>query len=143
MLALKKWLADPTDSVALQVPRALAASVVSALVDCAFYFALILNFGMHPLVAAVGGYLVGGVMQYVLCSLWVFPNAPANPATGFLIFTALSMVGLAITCLSMAILMDVAHIHYGLAKVLSLGFAFGWNFSSRKLLFVRASAARA
>lgn len=143
LLALKKWLAEPVESVLLQVPRALAASVLSALVDCGIYFFLIKSLAAHPVPAAVVGYLAGGVLQYYLCSVWVFPNAPASAAMGFLAFTVLSLVGLGITCLTIGVLHDLCGIDASLAKGAALGLSFGWNFASRKALLFRGDAQRA
>jgi putative flippase GtrA len=134
---LKKWLAEPVESMFVQVPRALVASALAAAVDVGLLFFLVEMGGMHPLPAAILGYLAGGILQYVLCSLWVFPGSPQNVATGFLAFTVLSLVGLAITWCTMATLYDLAHVHYSLAKVVALGLAFGWNFLSRKFLLFR------
>src|ERR1700681_1762863 len=110
------------------------ASTLAAVVDLGVLFLLVEIAGAHPLPAAIIGYLAGGVVQYVLCSLWVFPAVPQNAATGFLAFTLLSLVGLGITWLTIATLHNLAHIHYSLAKVVALGLAFIWNFLSRKFL---------
>src|SRR5262249_30754931 len=80
----------------------------------------------------------GGVVQYVLCALWVFPAAPSNNAVGFLAFTVLSLGGLAITWAVMAVLYDGGYCPYPVAKVVALGLAFNWNFFSRKFLRFRA-----
>ncbi len=133
---LKRWLTDPVENVFLQVPRALVASVLAALLDCGILFFLVEIGGWDRIPAAVIGYLAGGVVQYVLCSYWVFPGAPQSAATGFLAFTVLSLFGLVITWLTMAML---AGVHLSLAKVVALGLAFGWNFLSRKYLLFRAS----
>lgn len=140
---LKKWLAQPVDSLLGQVPRALFASVLAAVIDFVVLFLLVEVAGVHPLPAAITGYLVGGLLQYVLCSLWVFPAAPQNAATGFLAFTVLSLVGLGITWITMATLHDRAHVHYSLAKVAALALAFSWNFLSRKFLLFRAEPRQA
>lgn len=134
----KKWFAEPVESVFLQVPRALAVSVLAAVIDCAVLFFLVEITGWHRVPAAVIGYLTGGVIQYILCSLWVFPGAPQSAAGGFVVFTILSLFGLAITWLTMAVLVGV---HLSLAKFIALGLAFGWNFLSRKYLLFRASEA--
>ncbi len=133
---LRRWFADPVESVFLQVPRALAVSVLAAMIDCAVLFILVDAAGWQRIPAAVVGYLIGGVVQYVLCSLWVFPGAQ-GAAGGFLVFTILSLFGLVITWLTMALL---AGIHLSLAKFVALGLAFAWNFMSRKYLLFRASS---
>jgi len=134
----KKWFADPVESIFAQVPRALAASALAALIDMGILIALVEWLRWHPAPAAVVSYLAGGVLQYVLCSIWVFPNAPKNAASGFAAFTVLSLVGLAITWMAMIVLAEWAQLHYGFAKIVALGFAFVWNFASRKYLLFRA-----
>lgn len=134
---VKRWIIDPGESVAVQVPRALVASVLSALLDVAGLFLLVECFGWQPVPAAVVGYLVGGVLQYTLCAVWVFPAAPASVTVGFLSFTLLSLVGLAITWATIAVLHDGCQLHYGAAKVAALALSFGWNFMSRKWFVFR------
>lgn len=131
---LKKWLADPVDSVALQVPRALIASVLAAVVDCAVLFFLADRAGWDHVPAALVGYLAGSVFQFILCANWVFAAAPANAGGGFMAFLLLSLVGLVITWLTIAALGDV---HLALAKIVALGLAFNWNFLSRRYLLFR------
>src|SRR5579862_5703864 len=93
---LKRWFTEPVESLFLQVPRALVASILAALLDCALLFFLVEIIGWNRIPAAVVGYLAGGVVQYILCSYWVFPGAPQSAATGFIAFTVLSLFGLAI-----------------------------------------------
>jgi putative flippase GtrA len=129
-----KWLAGPVESVVVQVPRALLVSVLAAAIDCAILFFLVDIIGWNRVPSAVIGYLAGSVIQYVLCSLWVFPGASQNVATGFLTFTVLSLVGLVITWVVVALL---ASVHLSFAKMVALGLAFAWNFLSRKYLLFR------
>ncbi|MFO0965395.1 MAG: GtrA family protein [Gemmataceae bacterium] len=136
----KKWFADPVESVFAQVPRALVASGLAALVDVGVLMALVELCDWHPAPASVVAYLIGGVLQYVLCSIWVFPNAPRSVASGFAAFTVLSLVGLLITWATIAALFDWGRLHYGFAKVVALGFAFAWNFLSRKYLLFKNDA---
>ncbi len=122
------------------MPRALLVSVVAAVLDCFILFVLVEGAGCNRLPAAVLGYLAGGVVQYVLCSVWVFPATAHNAATGFLAFTVLSLFGLIITWMTMAAL---AGIPLSLAKVIALGLAFLWNFLSRKYLLFRPQTGQA
>ena len=137
---LRKWLTEPVDNIAVQVPRALIASALAALLDFAVLIVLVESLSWQPAAAAVVGYLVGGVLQYILCSVWVFPNAPTNLATGFLAFTILSLVGLFITWVTVLVLFDWFRAPYPLAKVAALGLAFAWNFLSRKFLLFKGEA---
>ena len=132
---LKRWLADPVDNLAIQVPRALVASVLAAVLDCAVLFYLADIAGWDRIPAAIVGYLAGSVVQFILCARWVFAGAPPNAASGFVAFLILSLFGLAITWLTIAVLGGV---HLALAKIVALGLAFNWNFLSRKYLLFRA-----
>ena len=135
---LREWSFAPARTMGAQIPRALVASVFAAALDFAVLVLLVEQARWHPLLAAVLSYLIGGVLQYILCACWVFPAAPASLAAGYLGFLALSLVGLGITGVTIAVLHDFAHVNYALAKIVALGFSFGWNFASRKLLIFKA-----
>src|SRR4051812_33540229 len=113
---LKQWVADPVESVALQVPRALAVSVLALVLDFGILVFCVRVLGMPAVPAAVLGYLAGGVLQYVLCSLWVFSTALKGDAASFVAFTILSLVGLGITWIVMAIGHDWAGAPVEIAK---------------------------
>lgn len=136
---MKRLLIDPVESIFLQVPRALIASIAMSALDIALLAALVELAGWPPLVAATVSYLAGGVGQYILSSRWVFANSPRNLAVGFTSFTVLSLVGLAITWVVMACLCDFWQMSYAAAKVAALGAAFAWNFLSRKYLIFTPS----
>ena len=138
---LKRLVADPVESVALQVPRALAVSVLALVVDFSILEFCVRVLAMSAIPAAILGYLVGGVVQYVLCSLWVFSTSLKNDAIGFVAFTILSLVGLAITWLAMLIAHDWWSFPVEFAKGGAVGLAFTWNFLSRKYLLFRTERA--
>jgi putative flippase GtrA len=127
-------LFQPSHTLFAQVPRALIVSVIAAALDVAVLFLLVDMYHWQKVPAATVSYLLGGVVQYALCSLWVFPTAPRNVATGFLAFTVLSLVGLGITAGTMHVMAQMWHVNYKLAKVVALALSFCWNFGSRKYL---------
>ena len=135
----KLWqaLLSPTHNILVQIPRALVVSALAAALDVGVLVLLVELAGWHPTFAAIISYLLGGVLQYVLSSLWVFPNSPKNVAVGFVAFSLLSLVGLAITWGTMWLLYDNLGVHYLLAKVAALGLAFCWNFLSRRYWLFR------
>lgn len=130
-------LATSTERTIIQIPRALVASGLAAAVDFGLLVAMVEFARWNPVWAAVVSYCAGGVVQYVLCAIWVFPYAPRNAALGFFYFTVLSLVGLLITWVTMSVAHGVAGMHYVTAKIVSLGLSFGWNFLSRKYWLFR------
>lgn len=139
---LKQVVADPVESIALQVPRALAVSLLALAVDFAVLELCVRILGMAAIPGAVIGYLAGGVVQYVLCSLWVFSTSLKSDALGFMAFTLLSLVGLAITWIVMLVIHDWFAFPVEVAKFAAVGLAFTWNFLSRKYLLFRVEKAR-
>jgi putative flippase GtrA len=135
--ALRRLTADPVEATLLQVPRALVASGLAAALDFGLLVLLVETAGWQPLAAATLSYLLGAVLQYLLCSLWVFPATPRSATGGFAAFLLLSLVGLGITWAALGVLHDLARVSYPLAKVVALGLAFTWNFLSRKYLVFR------
>jgi len=134
---LRRLLTDPTDRTVVQVPRALVASALALAVDWLGLVLLVERLGWQPVHASILSYLVGGVVQYVLCAVWVFPAAPANAAFGFMAFTVLSLGGLGITWLTMYLGNDVAGLNYQIAKAIAVVLSFAWNFLSRKYWLFR------
>jgi len=137
---LRRCLTDPAAETLVQIPRALVASVMAAALDMGILVLLVSGVGWHPLPAATVSYLAGGVLQYLLCAVWVFPAATQSASQGFTTFMILSLVGLGITWLTIGVLHDLAHWNYALAKVIALGLAFAWNFLSRKYWIFRLAA---
>lgn len=127
-----KLMVSPVDSIIAQVPRALLVSVLAALLDVTLLIFFKEVFLWPVGLSAVISYLFGGVLQYVLCSLWVFGKTPDNPAIGFAVFTLLSLGGLIITIATIQLLAQLS-CHYALAKIVALGLAFVWNFSTRRV----------
>ncbi len=140
---LQRKLFGPARSVFGQVPRALVASAFAAAIDFAMLIFLVESCGWHPVPAAVVGYLMGGVLQYILCVMWVFQSGPGNVAGGFTAFVVLSLFGLGITWLSMSLLHNLWGVNYAIAKTMALGSAFTWNFLSRKYLLFRPTLSEA
>lgn len=138
---VRRLLLAPAEGLLTQMPRALVVSIVAMVIDVVILALLVQFAGVSAIPAAVIGYLTGGVVQYVLCSVWVFPNAPKSAATGFVAFTVLSLGGLAITAGTIQFLHETYALPLTFAKVVALGLAFNWNFFTRKYLLFRPDAA--
>lgn len=128
----------PTEHIILQVPRAVLSSVPAGAVDFGTLVLLVKYAGWNAVAASVVSYIVGGVVQYTLCALWVFPYAPKNAVIGFTAFSILSLVGLGITGATMSVLHGFMGIHYAAAKMVALVLAFCWNFLSRRYLIFKS-----
>lgn len=128
------FLASP-HSLLHQVPRAFIVSVIAGALDV-FSVALFVELLHWPHIWAVtAGYMLGNLVQYILCSRWVFPVMPKNEVVGLIAFTALAAGGLGITDGTVWLcqkFLGMHNVYY--AKIIALGLAFCWNFCSRKYL---------
>lgn len=139
MSSLNRWLVAPVESTLLQVPRALIASGLAAIVDMSLLVTLVQYFRLHPAPAAVLAYLPGTVIQYVLCRCWVFPGT-GETGNSFAAFTLFALVGLGITWGVMETLSGMCAVPYLASKCVALGAAFAWNFLSRKWILFRTTS---
>lgn len=115
--------------------RYFAVSALALGVDFGTYVGLIRLAGVHYLVAAPVGFLLGLTVSYLLSVAWVFRDRRlANSRTEFFIFAALGLAGVLVNQLIVYGGVASAGLSYELAKLLSAGVVFGFNFVSRKLL---------
>ena len=130
-------VAKPTHHTALQLPRALLVSILAAAINMGVIILLTHHAHWHAVTAGIVSYFLGGIVQYTLCTLWVFPNSPDNHSVGVLAFLLLALVGLGIS--TGVIWLVCAHWGYDaiLGNFIAQGFTFCWNFSSRKYLLFR------
>lgn len=128
-----KVLVAPAHRGIFQFPRALFISAIAAALDVGVLLLLHKYYGWNKYYASTVSFLLGGVLQYVACSIWVFPSAPKNVTVGFTTFTLLSLVALGITNATIWVF-QCWHVDVFYAKIVALGLSFFWNFFSRKYL---------
>jgi putative flippase GtrA len=133
-----KAFSAPTEDIRWQASRAMLVSVVAAGVDVSLLVLFVQTVRWRPEPSAIASYLIGGLVNYLLCAKWVFPAAPKNAAVGFVFFTVLSLFGLCITWVCMHLLNGYWGLHYLVAKAVALAMTFCWNFLSRKFLLFRS-----
>jgi len=94
--------------------------------------------GLHYLVAATIGFLLGLLVNYLLATRWVFDyRRLADRRVEFIIFGVVGVLGLALNNLSLFTLAGVLGMDYRIAKLITAGLVLIFNFSLRRaLLFV-------
>jgi len=123
------------EQVAGEGGRYLVASAVALAIDFGLYVALIRLAEVHYLIAAPLGFSCGLVAAYLLSVGWVFGyRRLADQRAEFALF---ALVGLAGMALNQGIIFTVVQWmpgSYEIAKLMSAGMVFCFNFISRKLL---------
>ena len=118
-----------------------AAALLALAVDFGVYDTLIRFAGVHYLVAAPIGFVLGLATIYFHSVRWVFgARRIGRPGLEFAIFAGIGLAGLALNQLVLYIAVERARLSYEAAKVVSAGIVFCFNFGLRKsLLFTRRS----
>lgn len=114
------------------------------LVDFAALYGLTEWAGLHYLVSATGGFLLGLAVNYLLCIAWIFDHRSlANGFHEFTIFGLIGVAGLVFNNILMYSLTEGLGFHYLLSKVLAAACVLVFNFSLRRhLLFSDSRYAR-
>jgi len=126
-------ITDPTDLMTHQLLRYALVGGVAYLADFGALVVLTELLGVHYLVSAALGFLIGLVTNYTLSTAWVFRTRRFNRKfTEFSIFAVIGFGGLGLNELLIWVFTGLAHVHYLHAKIISTGFVLLWNFSVRK-----------
>ena len=130
---LKNGLASSNDKVGWQFFRYLCTGGSAALVDWFIFWLLIALFDVHYLISAFISFSVATLVNYYLSANWVFLNSRkyGHTAELFLVFLV-SLIGLLINQACLYLLIEIGLLHYMLAKIISTGVVFFWNFFLRK-----------
>jgi len=144
-LAVKKLL-RPAHTFRGQFIRYSFAGGIAAVVNTGLY-AIVWRL-LHPVwpghdyqVANVIGFLAGNLVNYLLSTHFVFDyHRLGKPSQEFGAYFLIGLAGLACSALILWLLVGSLHLHRDLAKIITVGIVFGWNFGARKvLLFTRAN----
>ncbi len=121
---------DPK-SVATQFIHYSMVGGVAFVVDFVL-FSMVIALGGHYLLATFLGFLVGVVVSYLLCVVWVWRGTQARTRRDLLLFTAIGICGLLLTAALMWVGVDLLSLQPQLAKVCVAVLVLAWNFGLRR-----------
>ena len=132
-----------TDNTFIQFFRYLFVGGLAAVVDWGVSY-ILFRFVFHEqasLAMAANGisFVAGLAVNYLLSTFWIFKNSNVKSRLSeFLVFAAIGLVGLlltiGITKLFELWLSDTTSAFQIIAKIVSTGVAFFWNFFARKII---------
>lgn len=122
-------------SLAGEGGRYFIAAAAALALDFGSYVGLIRLAGVHYLLAAPIGFALGLAVIYLLSIRWVFAARRLSDArVEFALFAAIGLAGMALNELVIYACVERLSLSYELAKVVSAGIVFFFNFLMRKLL---------
>lgn len=115
--------------------RYFAASALALAIDFGIYVGLIRVAGVHYLIAAPLGFALGLATIYLLSIRWVFRERRlADRRAEFALFALIGLTGMALNQLILFAAVQWLAASFEVAKIISAGMIFCFNFASRKLL---------
>ena len=120
--------------------RYISASALALAVDFGLYVGLIRLAGVNYLVAAPLGFACGLAAIYALSVRWVFRyRRVADRRAEFAVFAVIGLAGMAINQGVIYLAVTMLPGSYEIAKLISAGVVFCFNFALRKLLLFTRS----
>ena len=130
-------------SLAGEFARYFASGLLALGIDFSLYVALTELAGWHYLVSAIVAFCAGLATVYFFSIFWVFRERSIGPGSReFLLFSAIGLVGLALTAAVLYTLTDVLGLDYRLSKIASAALVFLFNFGCRKFFLFRRPRTR-
>lgn len=99
--------------------RNAVASSLSFLLDLLLIWIMIDRQGMHKLAAVVIGFVLANAFHYLLARIWVFRGSLRGLFAGYFYFLSNALLGLAIILGVFALLTDLLHVPYLIARVIA------------------------
>ncbi|RHR25826.1 GtrA family protein [Clostridium sp. AF19-22AC] len=90
--------------------------------------------GLHYLISGFISFTVSVTVNYLLSRKFVFAMGQMETHKEFILFVILSVIGLGINEACMAVLVELAGVHYLISKIAATAIVMVYNFISRKML---------
>lgn len=107
---------------------------IAFLIDYSLLYILTEIVGIHYLISSLISFSVSVIFNYAASVMWVFDvNKEKSKVKNFILFIALSVVGLGINQLIMWGGVDKLHLHYMFVKLFATAVVMVFNFITRKI----------
>ena len=120
-----------------QFVRFLLAGGFSALVDFLLLVLLVEVFSVYYLVASGTSFIVGLILNYLVCRTWVFQGGKYRQMIEFLAFCTGGSFGLGLNQIILLLLVGHFSLDYRLSKIISVALVTFWNFVTKKYLIFK------
>jgi len=137
----RQLFTEPTTKPFIQFIRYVFVGGCSFLVDAGVLW-LCVHAGMHYLVAACFGFVVGLACNFALSRALVFraQTARVGRVLEFAAYALIGLIGLGLTEALLYFFTDLLHVYYMISKVIASAVVLFWNFFARKILLYKNEA---
>ena len=142
---LRRIFSNTDENSYYQFARYMIVGGIAASADFTIYHSGTNLLNYNPLIVNSVSFTVGLIINYYLCSIWVFGMKENNKTMGFAVFSIIGIIGLLISDILIYILLDYRLLYYFMqnmaenivkivAKAISVIIVLFWNFYARKKL---------
>ena len=132
---MKDLIVGKANNVKIQLFRYLWVGGFAFVVDYGCLFLLTEIFELYYLVSAAIAFILGLAVNYLLSTLWVFPDSRLNNRMiEFMGFASIGLIGLLLNEIIIYLCSEVLCFYYMISKLISTGIVFFWNFFARKII---------
>jgi putative flippase GtrA len=129
---MKHWVFGPVLNGHIQFFRYVFVGGTAAVVNLVAYGFLTEGMAMHYLLAALIGYTVGFLWNYLFSLLWIFKSRHSR-AKEIVMVVVITIGGLGWTELFLYLFVEYGALHHMTAMFITLWIVLFWNFGMRKL----------
>ncbi|MDA1208689.1 MAG: GtrA family protein [bacterium] len=129
---MKHWIFGRVTSRRIEFFRYVFVGASAAVINILAYAIFTEVLGMHYLLAAVIGYCLGFVWNYVVSIVWVFSRKHSR-SKEITILAFITLGGLLWTELILYLFVEFADLNHLFALFITLWIVLLWNFGMRKL----------
>jgi len=139
---MDKWFFEKTNNTKIQFVRYIFVGGIAAVVNIGLLFVLTSIFDIYYIISNVVAFIAGLTVNYFLTKKLVFTSKTRiNSKLEYCIYGIIGIAGLIIDTTILWFLTSKIGIFYLLSKVISTLIVFAWNFSARKLLYMKVDGA--
>jgi len=89
--------------------------------------------GVHYLVSAALAFILGLIVNYLLCIFWIFNiRRFSSRSLEIILFVIIGIIGLGLNELIIWFFTEIAMLFYLISKLISTAIVYFWNFFARK-----------
>ncbi|MES9855398.1 MAG: GtrA family protein [Sedimenticola sp.] len=130
---IDRLLFQHTDNTLVQLFRYTLVGGLAFVVDFSTLYLLTEYAGLHYLLSATVGFLIGLVVNYLISVQWIFHQRRfAKRSVEFTIYGWIGVIGIGLNLAIMWLLTEQMQLHYLGSKAVSAVVVFLWNFFARK-----------
>lgn len=134
-------LARKRKNVLTEAGKYLIVGGLCTALDFALLFALKQYGSVHLITASVLSFTAGTVLNYYLCTFWIFKfRRVTDRRLEIVFYLVITAVGLGINSALIWVLTSSAGFHFMMSKLAATAVTFWWNFGARKWFLHRGLA---